>query len=354
MATDNLTAVLYKVNDLRLEQRPIPEPDDDQVLLQMACVGICGSDVHYVVQGRIGDFIVKDPMIMGHEASGIVAKVGKNVKHLKEGDRVAIEPGVPCRICRFCKEGKYNLCPDIVFCATPPVHGNLSRYYVHAADFCYKLPDHVSLEEGALLEPLSVGVHACRRGGVGLGSTVLITGAGPIGMVTLITAKAMGAAKVLITDIVDHRLGVAKELGADYTYLSTVGEDEQEAVRTVHSLLAEPPDISIDCSGAEANIRLAILATKSGGVAVIVGMGAPEVKIPLVNALAREVDIRGIFRYANEYPIALSMVASGAAKVKQLITHNFSLEDTIEAFEVAKTGVGNPIKVMIHPLKERA
>ncbi|KDR24482.1 Sorbitol dehydrogenase [Zootermopsis nevadensis] len=320
----------------------------------MACVGICGSDVHYVVQGRIGDFIVKDPMIMGHEASGIVAKVGKNVKHLKEGDRVAIEPGVPCRICRFCKEGKYNLCPDIVFCATPPVHGNLSRYYVHAADFCYKLPDHVSLEEGALLEPLSVGVHACRRGGVGLGSTVLITGAGPIGMVTLITAKAMGAAKVLITDIVDHRLGVAKELGADYTYLSTVGEDEQEAVRTVHSLLAEPPDISIDCSGAEANIRLAILATKSGGVAVIVGMGAPEVKIPLVNALAREVDIRGIFRYANEYPIALSMVASGAAKVKQLITHNFSLEDTIEAFEVAKTGVGNPIKVMIHPLKERA
>ncbi|GFG31918.1 hypothetical protein Cfor_11973 [Coptotermes formosanus] len=335
MATDNLTAVLYKVNDLRLEQRPIPEPDDDQVLLRMACVGICGSDVHYLVRGRIGDFIVKDPMIMGHEASGIVAKVGKNVKHLKEGDRVAIEPGVPCRVCQFCKEGKYNLCPDIVFCATPPVHGNLSRYYVHAADFCYKLPDHVSLEEGALLEPLSVGVHACRRGGVGLGSTILITGAGPIGLVTLITAKAMGAAKVLIT-------------GADYTYLSEVGEDEQETVKAVHSLLGGPPDVTIDCSGAEANIRLAILATKSGGVAVIVGMGAPEVKIPLVNALAREVDIRGIFRYANDYPIALSMVASGVANVKKLITHNFALEDTIKAFEVAKTGTGNPIKVNTH------
>lgn len=319
----------------------------------MACVGICGSDVHYLIRGRIGDFIVKDPMIMGHEASGIVAKVGKNVKHLKEGDRVAIEPGVPCRVCQFCKEGKYNLCPDIVFCATPPVHGNLSRYYVHAADFCYKLPDHVSLEEGALLEPLAVGVHACRRGGVGLGSTVLITGAGPIGLVTLITAKAMGAAKVLITDIVDHRLGVATDLGADYIYLSKVGEDEQETVKAVKSLLGGPPDISIDCSGAEANIRLTILATKSGGVAVIVGMGASEVKIPLVNALAREVDIRGIFRYANDYPIALSMVASGVANVKKLITHNFTLEDTIKAFEVAKTGTGNPIKVMIHPLKEK-
>ncbi|XP_069695339.1 sorbitol dehydrogenase-like [Periplaneta americana] len=354
MATDNLTAVLYKVNDLRLEQRPIPEPNDDQVLLQMACVGICGSDVHYLVRGRIGDFIVNAPMIMGHEASGIVAKVGKNVKHLKKGDRVAIEPGVPCRVCEFCKKGKYNMCPDIVFCATPPVHGNLSRYYVHAADFCYKLPDHVSLEEGALLEPLSVGVHACRRGGVELGSTVLITGAGPIGLVTLITAKAMGAAKVLITDIVDHRLGVAKQMGADYTYLSKIGEDEQQTVKTVHSLLGEAPDVTIDCSGAEANIRLAILATKSGGVAVVVGMGAPEVKIPLVNALAREVDIRGIFRYVNEYPIALSMVASGAANVKQLITHNFSLEETLKAFEVAKTGEGNPIKVMIHPLKGKA
>ncbi|PSN35372.1 Sorbitol dehydrogenase [Blattella germanica] len=269
-----------------------------------------------------------------------------------QGDRVAIEPGVPCRFCQFCKEGKYNLCADMVFCATPPVHGNLSRYYVHAADFCYKLPDHVSLEEGALLEPLSVGVHACRRGGVGLGSKILITGAGTIGLVTLITAKAMGAAKVLITDIVDHRLGVAKEMGADFTYLSKPGEDEKEVVKTVHSILGGPPDITIDCTGVDANIRIAILATKSGGVAVIVGMGKSEVSVPLANALAREVDIRGIFRYANDYPIALSMVASGAAKVKQLVTHNFSLEETLKAYEVAKTGEGNPIKVMIHPLKK--
>ncbi|XP_066994503.1 sorbitol dehydrogenase [Anabrus simplex] len=345
---DNLTAVLYKVNDLRLEQRPIPEPKDDQVLLKMGCVGICGSDIHYLVHGRINKFIVESPMICGHEASGVVVKLGKNVTKLKIGDRVAIEPGVPCRKCSFCKEGRYNLCEDIFFCATPPDDGNLSRYYAHAADFCYKLPDHVSLEEGALLEPLSVGVHACRRAGVCLGSTVLITGAGPIGLVSLISAKAMGASKVVITDLLQHRLDQAKKLGADFTIQVGKGETEDELVNQIHSLMGEAPEKTIDCSGAEATIRLAILATKSGGVVVLVGMGSPEVKVPLVNACAREVDLRGVFRYCNDYPIALALVASGKADVKQLITHNFKLEETIKAFEVARTGEGNPIKVMIH------
>lgn len=149
----------------------------------MDCVGICGSDVHYLVHGRIGDFIMKAPMIIGHEASGVVHKLGKNVKSLAVGDRVAIEPGVPCRICEFCKGGKYNLCPEMAFCATPPFDGNLRRFYAHAADFCFKLPDHVTMEEGALLEPLSVGVHACRRAEVSLGDNLLILGAGPIGNV---------------------------------------------------------------------------------------------------------------------------------------------------------------------------
>ncbi|KAK2581767.1 hypothetical protein KPH14_002246 [Odynerus spinipes] len=138
MAKDNLTAILYGINDIRLEQTPIEEPDTNEVLIEMSCVGICGSDVHYLERGRIGDFILREPMIIGHEAAGVVAKLGKNVKHLKVGDRVAIEPGVPCRYCSFCKDGRYNLCKDMVFCATPPVHGNLRRYYKHAADFCFK------------------------------------------------------------------------------------------------------------------------------------------------------------------------------------------------------------------------
>lgn len=266
----------------------------------MDCVGICGSDVHYLVKGRIGDFVVTKPMVIGHEAAGIVAKVGKNVKHLVVGDRVAIEPGTPCRMCDHCKGGKYNLCPDMVFCATPPYDGNLTRYYKHPADFCYKLPDHVSMEEGALLEPLSVGVHACRRAGVGLGSQVLILGAGPIGLVTLLTAQSMGASNIMITDIAQNRLDIAKSLGAHHTLLIDPKVKEEDLVKSVKNIMGSEPNIAIDCCGFESTSRLGILATQSGGCVVIVGMGPAESKIPLVNALSREVDIRGVFRYCNE------------------------------------------------------
>ncbi|XP_042893351.1 sorbitol dehydrogenase-like [Penaeus japonicus] len=346
MATDNLSAVLYGKNDLRLEQTPVPEIGPNDVLLRMAEVGICGSDVSYLTKGCIGDFIVKAPMILGHESAGVVAKCGKDVKHLKPGDRVAIEPGVPCRMCDYCKGGQYNLCPDVVFCATPPHHGNLCRYYKHASDFCFKLPDHVTLEEGAILEPLSVGVHACRRAGVTLGSTVLVCGAGPIGLVNLLTAKAMGATKVCITDIAENRLKMAKEMGADHTILVSSGDAEALA-KEVEKVMGGMPDITIECSGAEPSIRLGIFATKSGGVMVLVGLGPPEIKIPIVNAAVREVDIRGIFRYANCYPLALDMIASGKINVKPLITHRFKLEETVKAFETARTGAGGAIKVMI-------
>ncbi|XP_076249409.1 sorbitol dehydrogenase [Calliopsis andreniformis] len=348
MAKDNLTAILYGINDIRLEQTPIEEPDQDEVLLEMACVGICGSDVHYLVNGRIGDFVVREPMIIGHEAAGTVVKVGKNVTNLKVGDRVAIEPGVSCRTCKFCKEGRYNLCKDMVFCATPPVHGNLRRYYKHAADFCFKLPDNVSLPEGALLEPLSVGVHACKRANVGIGSKVLILGAGPIGLVTLLVAKAMGASKIVITDLVQSRLNIAKKFGANETLLVTRDNSETEVVEKIRELFGEEPDKTIDASGAQSSIRTAILATKSGGMVVLVGMGAPEVKLPLINALVREVDIRGVFRYANDYADALDLLASNKIDVKPLITHNYKLEETVQAFETSKSGKDDVIKVMIH------
>ncbi|XP_029043566.1 sorbitol dehydrogenase-like [Osmia bicornis bicornis] len=348
MAKDNLTAILYGINDIRLEQTPIEEPNQDEVLLQMGCVGICGSDVHYLVNGGIGDFVVRKPMIMGHEAAGVVVKLGKNVKDLKVGDRVAIEPGVSCRMCTFCKEGRYNLCKDMVFCATPPVHGNLRRFYKHAADFCFKLPDNVTLAEGALLEPLSVGVHACKRANISIGSKVLILGAGPIGLVTLLVAKAMGASKIVITDLVQNRLNMAKKLGADATLLIKPEYAEADVVAKIHQLFGgDQPDRTIDASGAQSSIRLAILATKSGGVAVMVGMGAAEVQIPLINALVREVDIRGVFRYANDYSDALDLLATNKIDVKPLITHNYKIEETVEAFETSKSGQG-VIKVMIH------
>ncbi|KAK9881030.1 hypothetical protein WA026_014372 [Henosepilachna vigintioctopunctata] len=349
MTQDNLSAVLYGIDDLRLEQRPIPVPKDDEVLIKMEAIGICGSDVHYLKKGRICDFIVDKPMILGHESSGMVVGVGKNVKHLKEGDRVAIEPGVPCGQCNFCKGGRYNLCPEIFFCATPPDDGNLSRYYCHSASYCYKLPDNMSYEEGALMEPLSVGVHACRRGNVGVGSVVLVLGAGPIGLVTLLSAKAFGASKVLITDILDERLQVAKSLGADHTLKIEKHMTEQDIIKKITELLGEDPTVSLDCSGAEVSVRVALQVTKTGGVAVLVGMGKSEITIPLSGALFREIDIRGCFRYHNTYPTAIELVSSGKINVKPLVTHKFKIEDTQKAFDTAVSGEGNPIKIVIYP-----
>jgi len=343
---DNLSAVLLEKGNLKMEQRPIPKPGKNEVLIRIHSVGICGSDVHYWVNGCIGDFIVRGPMVLGHETSGVVAEVGSDVKNLKPGDRVAIEPGVPCRTCDYCKNGQYNLCPDIAFCATPPFDGTLARYFAHAADFCFKLPDHVSFEEGALLEPLSVAVQACRRANITLGDSVLICGAGPIGLVNLLTARAHGAAKICITDVDEHRLAVAKSLGADFTY-QVSKKDVRTLAEEVATLFGQKPDKTIECSGAEPSIQLAIYATKSGGTIVLVGLGPAEVRLPIVNAAVREVDIRGVFRYANCYQVALAMVASGRINVKPLVTHRFKLEESLKAFETAKTGADHAIKVMI-------
>jgi len=346
--TDNLTAVLYGIDDIRLEQRPIPEILPHQVLLRMEVVGICGSDVHYLRRGRIGEFIVEKPMVIGHEASGTVVKCGCKVGNLKPGDRVAIEPGEGCRICDFCKEGKYNLCPEMKFCATPPVDGNLTRFYPHAADFCYKLPDHVSNEEGALLEPLSVGVHACKRANLQFGETCVIFGAGTIGLVTLLTCKAFGAKQVLITDVVEHRLALAKKLGADHTLQVNPNDSDDCMTKKITDLLGGQANKSFDACGAGNSIRVAIKVTKAGGCVLIIGMGESEVTLPLTNALVREVDIRGIFRYCNDYPTALELVASGKVNVKPLVTHHFTMEETEKAFEAAQDPKEKPIKVLIH------
>jgi L-iditol 2-dehydrogenase len=340
---ENIALVLHKIDDLRLEPFPVNEPQDGEVLLEMQSVGICGSDVHYWKRGCIGDFVVRAPMVLGHESSGKVIKVGPNVKNLKAGDRVTIEPGVPCRRCDFCKGGRYNLCADVIFLATPPVHGSIARYHTHAADFCFKLPDHVSYEEGAFCEPLSVGVHACRRAGVSIGAKVLITGAGPIGLVSMLAAKAMGADSIILTDISQSRLDFAKQVGATYVLLAD--NDPQVTAKRVVETLGSQPNISIECSGAESSIQTTFYATISGGVVVLVGLGRPLASLPIVNADIREIDIRGVFRYANCYPASLSLIASGRIDVKPLITHRYNINESVQAFEMAESG--QAIKVMI-------
>ncbi|XP_030580919.1 sorbitol dehydrogenase [Archocentrus centrarchus] len=345
MAQDNLSVVLHAKGDLRLESRPVPEPGPNEVLLQMHSVGICGSDVHYWQHGRIGAFVLTKPMVLGHEAAGRVVKVGSGVKHLKVGDRVAIEPGVPREMDEFFKTGRYNLSPTIFFCATPPDDGNLCRYYTHSASFCYKLPDNVTFEEGALIEPLSVGIHACQRAGVTLGSTVFVCGAGPIGLVCLLVAKAMGASQVVISDLSEERLSMAKELGADFLLTVKSGDGPQELAKSVADMLGTRPHVTIECTGVESCIQTAIYTTRSGGVVVLVGLGSEMATVPLINAAVREVDIRGVFRYCNTWPMAIAMLASGKVNVKPLVTHRFPLEQAVQAFETTRQGLG--IKVML-------
>jgi len=341
---DNLTCVLHGCEDLRLEQRPIPVPKDDQVLIEMDCVGICGTDIHFWKTGKIGPFTQNRPVVIGHESSGVVCKLGKNVKTLKVGDRVAIEPIEPCRHCDLCKAGQYYMCPELAL----PTEGNLTRYYAHVADMCFKLPDHVTMEEGAILEPLAVGVHACKRAGLSLGSEALILGAGPIGLVTLIAAKAMGASKIIVTDLLESRLTTAKELGATDTVLIKKGMEEKDINAEINKIIPGGPDRAFDCSGVEQTARLGILATRCGGVVTLVGNGPSNVNVPLVDALNKELDIRGCFRYCNDYPAALALVASGSVNVKKLISHHFDIKDTLEAFNTSRNNIGNPIKVMIH------
>ncbi|ORZ16577.1 sorbitol dehydrogenase-2 [Absidia repens] len=349
----NRCVVLNKPLDIAFENRPVPEIGHGDVLVNIKATGICGSDVHYWLKGGVGSFIVKKPMVLGHESAGIIAAVGPGVTNLKVGDRVALEPGVACRMCEQCKQGRYNLCPEMVFAATPPYDGTLCNYYRHAADFCYKLPDHVTLEEGALIEPLSVGIHAARRSQIRSGHRVFIFGAGPVGLLTAAAAKAAGASHITIADITPSRLEFAKTYCTNSQVLlerPEQGEPNIEYSRRTAAKILETEqlsDVVIDCTGAETCVQTAVLLTKNGGSVVLVGMGAAVQSLPIADISAREVDIKGIFRYCNTYPMAVEMLASGAIDVKPLITHSYSLEDSVKAFEHARDGTDNAIKIQI-------
>ncbi|CAM8976426.1 unnamed protein product [Rhodiola kirilowii] len=289
-------------------------------------------------------------MVIGHECAGIIEEVGSEVKSLAPGDRVALEPGISCWRCGPCKEGRYNLCPEMKFFATPPVHGSLANQIVHPADLCFKLPDDVSLEEGAMCEPLSVGVHACRRANIGPETNVLIIGAGPIGLVTMLAARAFGAPRIVLADVDANRLSVAKELGADVTVqVSTDSKDVLEEVEQIYKAMGAGVDVTFDCAGFDKTMTTALTATKPGGKVCLVGMGHSEMTVPLTPAAAREVDVIGIFRYKNTWPLCLEFIRSGKIDVKPLITHRFgfSQKEVEDAFETSARG-GNAIKVMFN------
>lgn len=336
----NRAAILYGPGDVRVEDIEVPEPGQREVLVEIRAVGVCGSDVHYYEHGRIGSFVVEQPLVLGHEASGVVVGLGPDASRHAEGDRVSLEPGVPCGRCRQCRAGRYNLCPFVSFFATPPIDGAFARYVLIHEDFAFKLPDHVSDEEGALLEPLSVGIWASRKAAVAPGDHVLITGAGPIGLLAMQAARAAGATDVTITDVNPTRLEAARRTGA-----TTTLDVSQEPI----SGAGLEADVLLECSGVPAALADGIRALVPAGRAVAVGMGPEEdATVPMSLIQNREITLTGTFRYANTYPAALDLVATGRVDLNSIITGQFDLEHTDEALRAPREDP-DTIKPMVIP-----
>ena len=334
----NLSFILNKPHDLTFEDRPLPKlKTDHDVLVAVNYTGICGSDVHYWLHGAIGTFVVKSPMVLGHESAGTVIQVGSAVKSLAPGDRVALEPGYPCRRCENCMGGHYNLCPEMAFAATPPYDGTLTGFWAAPADFCFKLPDNVSLQEGAMVEPLAVGVHIVRQGGVGPGDSVVVMGAGPVGLLCAAVAKAFGASKVVSVDIVPSKLEFAKTIGATHTYTSQRIPAADNAKNIISECdLGAGADVVIDASGAEPSIQASLHVVRPGGTYVQGGMGKSDINFPIMALCQKEVTAKGSFRYGSgDYKLAVQLLASGLVDVKGMISGVVKFKEAEQAFKKA-------------------
>jgi L-iditol 2-dehydrogenase len=328
----NPSAVLHAPRVLRIEDRAVPRPGSREVLVRIAAVGICGSDVHYYEHGRIGPYVLDTPMIIGHESAGVVVEVGADVDPARVGELVALEPGVPCRRCRQCLRGRYNLCPDVIFFATPPVDGSISRFVTIDAAFAHRAPAGLSAEQAAMAEPVSVGVWAARKTAVTAGDEVLVSGAGPIGLLAAQIARAFGADTPTVTDLSEFRLERARALG-----LKTV---------RAGTPLTEEYDVLLECSGAPAAIASGIAAMAPAGRVALVGMGADQVPLDVSLVQNRELTITGVFRYANTYPLALRLISAGAVDVDTVITHHFPLEQTEQALTLSRD-VAESLKAVV-------
>lgn len=333
-------SVLHAPGKLVVEERATPAPGPREVLVEVGSVGVCGSDVHYYEHGRIGDFVVRKPLVLGHEAGGRIVAVGEEVDRNRVGERVAIEPGVPCRYCRYCREGRYNLCPEVRFFATPPVDGAFCEYVAIADDFAYRVPDSVSDDAAGLIEPLSVGVWANRTAGVAAGGSLLVAGAGPIGLLVTQVARAAGVSRIVVSDVDAGRRGLAQELGATTVYDPAVADPGQ---------IAPGPDggfdAFVDCSGAPAAILAGLPAVRPGGSVVLVGMGADELVVPVPLLQNREVTLTGTFRYANTWPEAIALAAGSAVDLDALVTGHVDL-DHVEDALVPSAGA---VKTVVRP-----
>ena len=330
-------AVLHGPGDLRYERVDVPVPGDGEELVKIQANGICGSDIHFFEAGRLGPFVVERPYIPGHEAVGIIVKTGK---------RVVIEPGIPCRRCSFCRRGLYNLCREVRFLSAPPVNGTFSEFITHPTDFLFQVPDGISDEEASLVEPVSVGIHACNRAGLRAGASVAIVGAGPIGLITLLVARAYGAGDITVVDLERHRLDKASELGATHT---VVASDATSTIADVEATLgADGAEFVFDASGSSAGCSLSVRLARPAGVVTIIGWPElSEFAYPVELIIERELDVRGINRYRNTYPTAIELMKRRAIDVGSLVSHRFVFADIVDAFEFASTHRSETIKVLV-------
>jgi D-xylulose reductase len=325
--------VLERQGELAVREIALDEPMGPRdVRIRIHTVGICGSDVHYYQHGRIGPFVVNAPMVLGHEAAGTVIEAGDNVQHLKVGDRVCMEPGIPDPNSKASRLGMYNLDPAVRFWATPPVHGVLRPTVVHPADFTFKLPANVSFAEGAMVEPLAVGMHAATKAQVRPGDLAVVLGAGPIGMVTALSALAAGCSRVIVSDIQQPKLELAQRLGP-IMGVNPLKQDLKEMIAKMSD--GWGADIVFECSGNEKAAADVFGLLCPGGRVVFVGMPPGPIAYDVVAAQVKEARVEHVFRYAHVYPRAIALMGSGKIDVKPLITNRFAFDQSVDAFDFA-------------------
>lgn len=338
-------AIMTGLNKMDYIERDVPKVNPEQVLVKVEYVGICGSDMHYYETGQIGPYIVEVPFVLGHECAGTVVEVGSKVTHLEIGDRVALEPGATCGTCKFCRDGRYNLCPDVEFFATPPVDGTFQEYVAHRGDLCFKLPDNVSTLAGAMIEPLAVGFHAANQGEASLGKTAVVMGAGAIGLVSMMALKAKGVSKVYVVDIMPKRLEKAKELGA-YEVINGLN------VNAVDALMAltgnQGVDIAIETAGLGLTANQSIHMVKKGSNIVMVGYsGSGKMDLEMSLAMDKEITFKTVFRYRHIYPMAIDAAANGKVDLENLVTDIFDFSNIQYAMDTSCTNKADVVKAAI-------
>lgn len=337
--------VLERQHELALREIELPlAVGPGMVRIAIHTVGVCGSDVHYYTHGRIGPFVVEQPMVLGHEAAGTVVEVGEGVAHLAVGDRVCMEPGIPDPNSRASRLGMYNVDPAVTFWATPPVHGVLTPEVVHPANYTFKLPDHVSFAEGAMVEPFAVGMQAASKARIAPGDTAVVLGAGPIGTMVALAALAGGCARVIVADLAQPKLDIA----ARYQGIIPVNISQADLVAEVARLTEGwGADVVFECSGSPQAWKTIMALPRPGGCIVVVGLPVEPVAVDIAGASVKELRIENVFRYAHQYERAIALIASGKVDLKPLISETFAFEDSVKAFERAVEARPGDVKLQI-------